>query len=175
MDCSCSVCIVLPQEADSTQPQPILMGRKPRQSGYSSREKPYRSVIAKGATQHPTGNVSHHLALPPYHAPSTQEQNWEPPAQSSVHQHADHWQVPQPELTSPVDSLAVASYHPPSFASSATTGSTAQLEYERRTSPEANTPTHSTVTISDPDHGRSSHTLGGRATSLPEDDYTMTG
>jgi len=158
------------------------MGRKPRQSGYSSREKPYRSVISKAANQHPTGNVSHRLAVPTYQSrpnqphPQPQSQTWEPAGPSNLHQHVEHWRGSQQELQSPADSLAVASFNPASFANSATTGPTTQLEYDRRISPEANTPTNSTVTISDPDHILRSQTQGGRATSsLPDNDFSITG
>lgn len=150
------------------------MGRKPRQSGYSSREKTYRSVIAKGASQYHPGNLPPRLALPLDRSQSTQPQQWEPTAQPNILRHPDHWQPP--DVPIPANSPTVASYHPSGFANSATADPTVQSEYEQRTSPEANTPTNSTVTLSDAGYGGPSRLHGDHATNLSEDGFSqMTG
>lgn len=145
------------------------MGRKPRKSGYSSRDKHYRELVAtgNGSKQYPIGSIPHRPALPLVPSQATRPQHWEPTVQSNLHRHLANWPVSPPILPNPVDSLAVASYHQSNFANSTTTSPTDQLGYERRTSPEANTPTNSTV-ISDTVYGGFSRIHGGTATSSPE-------
>ncbi|KAK5050986.1 hypothetical protein LTR84_003545 [Exophiala bonariae] len=145
------------------------MGRKPRKSGYSSRDKHYRELvaIANGTNQYPTGSVPHRPALPLVPSQPIRPQQRDLSAQSNPQRQSVDWPISPPTLPNPVDSLAVASYHQSNFANSTTTSPTDQLGYERRTSPEANTPTNSTV-ISDAGCGQFSRIHGGNAITSPQ-------